>query len=65
MERLVNLFSDFDFEAGKCTLMHLRMLPDASVNGMNYQWSWCPRDASRDFYQANTVKKRGVVTLSF
>ena len=43
---LVNLFSDFDFERGRCTLMHLRMLPDASVHLFNlltasnsFQWN--------------------------
>ena len=69
MERLVNLFSGFDFEAGKCTLMHPRMLPDVSVQSFNlltasnsFQWNELSVDL---VYQANIVKKRAVVTLSF
>ena len=52
MERLVNLFSDFDFEAGEMyldasqdtdTSVHWTYWLQVQFNGMNYQWpvTWC------------------------
>ena len=49
MERLVNLFSDFDFETGEMyldasqdtnTSVHSTLLTSNAVQWNEYQWSW-------------------------
>ena len=64
MERLVNLFSDFDFEAEEMYLaasqdadatVHSTYLFQMQFSGMNHQRPWCPEDSPRNFRPENTV----------